>query len=167
VTASTGALALLAQIGDLVIAIDAAEIALLRHISDLAARRVEHNLYAIELDDEIVPGWDAGELLGLGACDASWVIASLPAVYGGRRFGLRVGRCIAVHKLPACEPIPPSLFRARAGAISAGFATQLIAAPLEAPSGVVLDLSRLLGPGELAVGARLRAQREAVLDRVT
>src|ERR1700733_13721637 len=135
--AMTGQLALLAFAGDLVIAIDAAAIVLLRLATDIAARRIDRSLFAIELDNETIPGWDIGELLGLGACDAAWVIASLPSVDGGRRFGIRIGRCTAVHKLPVCHPIPPSLFRARAGAIAAAFAGAQIAELMSAPSGVV------------------------------
>jgi hypothetical protein len=163
----TGQLALLAFVGDLVIAIDASAVASLRHTVDVAARRVEHNLYAIELDDETIPGWDLGELFELGACDASWVIVKLPAVHDGRRFGLRVGRCTAVQRLPVCHAIPPSLFRARAGAIAAGFSSPEITEQMAAPSGVVLDLSQLLSAHELSVGARLRLRTEAILDRVT
>jgi hypothetical protein len=163
----TGQLALLAFVGDLVIAIDVAAIVQLRHATDIAARRLDRNLFAVELDDETIPGWDVGELLGLGACDAAWAIVSLPSVGGGRRFGVRVGRCTAVQKLPACHPIPPSLFRARAGAIAAAFASAQIAELMNAPSGVVLDLSRLLTASELGAGERLRTRREAGLDRVT
>lgn len=163
----TGPLAVLALVGDLVIAIDAAAVVQLRLATDIAARRIDRTLFAVELDDETIPGWDVGELLGLGPCDTSWVIVSLPSVDGGRRFGVRIGRCAAVQNLPACHPIPPSLFRARAGAIAAGFAGAQIAELMSAPSGVVLDLSRLLTAGELGAGERLRTRREDGLDRVT
>jgi hypothetical protein len=114
-----------------------------------------------------VEGWDVGELLGVGTCDTAWGIVSLPSVDGGRRFGVRIGRCAAVQKLPVCHPIPSSLFRARAGAIAAAFAGPQIAELMSAPSGVVLDLSRLLTAGELGAGERLRRRREAGIDRVT
>jgi len=167
VAAMTGQLALLALVGDLVVALDAAAIAQLRRAADLAARRVEPAVFALELDGETVPGWDAGELLGLGACDASWVIVRLAAIHDGRRFGLRLGRCVAVQRLPACHAIPPSLFAARAGAIAAAFSTAELAAQLVAPSGIVIDLARLLTPAELALGARLRVRSEVAFERVS
>jgi hypothetical protein len=163
----TGQLALLALVGDLVIAIDAAAVVQLRLATDIAARRVDRNLFAVELDAETIPGWDVGERLGLGTWDTAWGIVSLPSVDGGRRFGVRIGRCAAVQKLPVCHPIPSSLFRARAGAIAAAFAGPQIAELMSAPSGVVLDLSRLLTAGELGAGERLRRRREAGIDRVT
>jgi len=163
----TGQLALLAFVGDLVIAIDVAAVVQLRLATDVAARRVDRSLFAVELDDETIPGWAAGELLGVGACDTAWVIASLASVDGGRRFGVRIGRCMAVQRLPVCHAIPPSLFRARGGAIAAAFAGTQIAELTSAPSGVVLDLSRLVTAGELGAGQRLRTRREGGLDRVT
>lgn len=163
----TGQLALLAFVGDLVIAIDATAIVQLRLATDVAARRVDRNLFSVELDDETIPGWDVGELLGLGTCDAAWAIVSVPSVSGGQWFGVRIGRCSAVQKLPVCHPIPPSLFGARAGAIAAAFAGPQIAELMSAPSGVVLDLSRLVTAGELGAGERLRRRTEAGLDRVT
>ena len=153
-------LALLALCGDLVVAIDAMSIREIRRVAETEARRVDRNLYAVDLDVRTVPGWDLGELLQLGPCSNAWVIADIPRRSSTRTIGLRVGRCISVCKLPRCSPIPPSVFTGRRGALAAGFSTHTIPEVQGVPSGLVLDLAQLLTRAELDAGGRLERAKE-------
>lgn len=139
-------LALMALCGELVIAIDAMAIVQLRSVAETASRDAGHGMSVLDLDGELVAGWDLGELLGMPPCHDAWVLTQLPGI--ARPVAFRIGRCIVVHALPPCRPVPGGIFTARAGAITAGFAA--LAAPLlaEHVSGVVVDLARVLDAGE-------------------
>lgn len=156
----TDRLALLAHVGELLVAIDVSRVLHIRRVTETEARRVDRNLYAVDLDVRTVPGWDLGELLQLGPCSNAWVIADIPRRSSTRTIGLRVGRCISVCKLPRCSPIPPSVFTARRGALAAGFSTHTIPEVQGVPSGLVLDLAQLLTRAELDTGVRLERAKE-------
>lgn len=117
------------------------------------------------LDDELagalVPGWDLGDLLGVEAVPSAWAIVELPG--SGRLVGLRLGRCVTVQSLPVCRAIPRGIFASRPRAIAAGFSTAEIPELSAHVSGVVLDLSGVLGDGELGFLAKVGEVREAAL----
>jgi len=152
-------LALLAMCGDLVIAIEADVIHQIRRAEETKARLVDRGMWVLELEDQEIAGWDLGELLGLGATADAWVIVTLP---DATRVGLRVGRCVTVQPLPVCRAVPRTIFVARTGAITAGFSAVGIAELEGYPSGVVIDVGRLLAEAELALARKLtREGREA------
>lgn len=148
-------LSLLAKLGELVIAIDATQIYQIHHTADLPARQLEGNLYALEIDQQTIPGWDLGELFAYGAQEKAWVVVDARLGSATRRFGLRVGACVTVRKVPPTKPLPRKLYPARPGAIAGAFATEGIGELADTPSGVVLDLAHLLTPVELETGARV------------
>lgn len=148
-------LSLLAKIGELVVAIDATQIYQIHHTADLPARQLESNLYSLELDQQSIPGWDLGELFAYGPSNKAWIVVDVRVGSTMRRFGLRVGACITVRELPPIKPLPKKLHPLRSGAIAAAFSTDGIAELAEAPSGVVIDLARLLTPVELDSGVRI------------
>lgn len=141
-------LALLAHCGELAIAIEARTIHQMRRAAELPSFRDGELLY-VDLDGELVPAWDLGELLGLGTATAAWVIADLPTPVS-RRVAFRVGRCVSVRALPRCEPVPARACPARAGAIAAAFVATDLAELADVATAVVIDLARVLGPAELA-----------------
>jgi hypothetical protein len=161
---ATGQLALLLTIGELVVAIEANQVFQIRRAPEVGTRRIEANLYALDLDDQTIPGWDAGELFGVGACKDAWVILEAELGHRVHMFGLRVGRCIAVRPLPPCLPLPRGVFAARAGAICAAFSTTSLAEVQHVPSGGLLALRQLLTQAELDAGARLLQRREGHRD---
>jgi hypothetical protein len=158
----TEQLALLTHVGELMVAIDAAKVLLIRRVAETEARRVERNLYAVDLEARTVPGWDLGELLGLGSCSSAWVIAEIPRRSSRQTIGLRVGRCISVRTLPRCSRLPASVITARRGALAAGFSTRTIPEVQGVPWGLVLELARLLTRAELDAGARLDRVKEHI-----
>lgn len=153
-------LALLCVTGELLVAVLAHEVFQIRRAPEVATRRIENNLYAIDLEDSTIPGWDLGDLLKLGSSNDAWVICEPQLDRGVRRFGLRVGRCMAVLKLPPCAPVPVGVFGARQRALPYAFATSTLTEIQNWPSGVVVDLAQLLGAGELEAGKRLVSRRE-------
>jgi chemotaxis signal transduction protein len=156
-------LALLALCGDLVVAIDAMSIREIRRVAETTVRSVSRRMSTLQLDGELVPGWDLGELLGIEMSPTAWVIVDLPGVHG--RAGLRVGRCVMVQALPVCRAIPHAIFASRPQAIVAAFSAAAIPELTDHVSGVVIDLSRLLGDSELAAMAKLGKEgREAILE---
>jgi hypothetical protein len=159
-------LALFALCGDLVVAIDVMAIREIRAAEDIAVRPARHGGLILELASEHggahVPGWDLGELLGIEAAPGAWVIVELPG--SGRRVGLGLGRCVTVQPLPVCRSIPRGIFASRSHAIAAGFSTAAIPELSAHVSGVVLDLSGVLGDGELDALARIEEGREAALE---
>lgn len=156
-------LALLAMVGDLAVAIEALQVFQIRRAAETPNRKLQDNLYAIDIEDLAVPGWDLGSLFGLAPCTDAWVvIEARPGRF--RRFGLRVGRCIAVQRLPRCHAVPTGMFGGRAGAISGAFATAKIPEVKDVPSGVAIDLERLLSAAELEAGARVYSRREVKRD---
>lgn len=154
---ASGRLALLALCGDLVIAIDAMSIREIRRVAETTARAAERGMSVLELDGELVPGWDIGELLGLETAPSAWVIVDLPAAH--RPVAFRVGRCVMVQPLPRCRALPPGVFTSRAQAMAAAFSTAAIPELSGHVSGVVMELSGLLGDGELASMSRIRKER--------
>jgi hypothetical protein len=158
-------LALFALCADLVIAIDAMSIVQLRRTAETVSHATAHGRSALEIDDQLVPGWDLGELLGLGPCTAAWVVVELnrPA----RRVAFRIGRCFMVDPLPVCRAIPPGIFSGpgtpaeggasagRAAAITAAFSVAAIPELAGYVSGVVVDLARILPERDLASLASL------------
>ncbi len=148
------ALSLLGMVGELVVAIPAPRVFQIRRAVDTATRRLESNLYALDLDDETLPGWDLGDLLGLGLCNNAWVIIEAPHVRAAK-FGLRMGRCIAVRDVAEARALPEGIFGARRGALAAGFAAKPITELDGYPSGVVLALEKLFTAAELEAGARV------------
>jgi hypothetical protein len=160
-----GKLALLAMVGDLVIAIDASQVFQIRRAVETATRRIESNLYAIDLDGHTVPGWDTGELFGTGNATEAWVIIEVPIDPRIARFGLRVGRCISVQRLPPTLPLPRGLFGVRPSAVTGAFVLPVPEDSTGAPpSGVVLDPRGLLTAGEIAAGVRVGQRRENQRD---
>lgn len=147
-------------VGELVVAIDAASVSRALRTSDVSARRVEGGLHALELEREAVPAWDLGELLGLGVMTQSWLVIERELGKARRRFGLRVGRCVSVRTLPPTVPIPAGIFAARGGALAAAFSTAGVDELDGYPSGVVLDLRRLLSAPELEAGLRLHKVKD-------
>jgi hypothetical protein len=155
-------LALLALCGDLVVAIDAMSVREIRRVAETPARAVDR-MSVLELEGDRVPGWDLGELLGIEASPSAWVIVDLPG--SPRPVGFRFGQCVMVQPLPVCRAIPCSIFTSRPHAIVAGFSTAAIPELADHVSGVVVDLSRVLGDGELAAMAKLRMEgRAATLE---
>jgi hypothetical protein len=153
-------LALLALCGDLVIAIDVMWVREVRRAAETSSRKVDRAMSMLELDGEGVPGWDLGELFGIVASPSTWVIVELPGLQ--RPVGLRVGRCVTVQSLPVCRALPRTIFSSRPRALAAAFSTAAIPGLEDHVSGVVLDLSRVLGETELASLAKLREEgREA------
>jgi hypothetical protein len=157
-------LALFALCGDLVVAIDAMSIREVRPVEDTAVRAAGHGVSLLDLEggvaSEPVPGWDLGELLGVDAAPSAWAIVELPG--SRRRVGLRLGRCVTVQSLPVCRAIPRGIFASRPHAIAAGFSTAAIPELREYVSGVVIDLSGVLGDGELGALANAGGERAAV-----
>jgi hypothetical protein len=152
-------LALLALCADLVIAIDAMSIVQIRRTAETITHTTAHGRSALELDDQLVPGWDLGELLGLGPCTAAWVIVELSR--SARRVAFRIGRCFMVEPLPVCRAIPSGIFSgpgttAEGGAaggraaITAAFSVAAIPELAGYVSGVVVDLARILPEQDLA-----------------
>jgi hypothetical protein len=150
-------LALLALCGDLVVAIDAMSIREIRRVAETPARAVNRRMWVLELggerEAERVAGWDLGELLGIATPATAWLIVDLPGPQ--RRAGFRLGRCVTVQSLPICRAIPRRVFTTRSRAIVAGFSTAAIPELAGHVSGIVIDLARVLGDGELAAMARL------------
>ena len=159
-----GRLALLLTIGELVVAIDASQVFQIRRAAEVATRRIDASLYAVDLEHHTIPGWDAGTLFGIGPCKDAWVIVDTEMNHRVRMFALRVGRCIAVRLLPRCWPVPPGVFTARRGAIAAAFSTDALAEVQDVPSGGLLSLQHLLTPAELDAGARVIQRREGARD---
>jgi hypothetical protein len=160
--AASARLALFALCGEIIIAIDAMAIHEIRRAEDATARATERGL-ALELDGAILPAWDLGELLGVGACTAAWVIVGLPGF--ARPVGFRIGRCVMVQALPVCRGIPRAIFNRRHDAITAAFSTAAIPELADHASGVVVDLTRVLGDDERARAAALdREGREAAVQ---
>lgn len=162
----SGSLALFAQCGELAVAIEASTIYQIRRAAEVPARR-ERELLIVDLDGERVPGFDLGELLGLGVSSAAWVVAELRDC-AAPRVAFRVGRCITVRPLPPCTPVPPAVWPSRPGAIIAAFVAGTIPELDGFASGVVLELGRVLGPAEhelmrnlLGKGAGLAAPSQA------
>jgi hypothetical protein len=153
-------LSLLAKIGELVVAIDATQIYQIHHTADLPARQVEANLFSLELEQHSVPGWDLGELFAYGASDKAWIVVDARLGSNTRRFGLRVGACITVRRLPAVKLLPKRLYDARPGAISGAFSTEGISELPDSPSGVVIDLAHLLTPIEHESGLRIARENQ-------
>ena len=165
---ASGQLALLALCSDLVIAIEALSIHEIRRTAETVTRSIAPGMWALELDSRMVPGWDLGELLGLGSCTTAWVIVDLPRPT--RRVGFRIGRCFMVEPLPVCRAIPRGIFTgtdaAEAGrpeAIAAGFSVAGIPELAGHVSGVVIDLTRVLTEPERVAAAHLAKDgREAL-----
>lgn len=158
-------LSLLAKVGELVVAIDATQIYQIHHIADLPARQLESNLYALELDQQSIPGWDLGELFASRSDDPkAWVIVDARAGSTTRRFGLRVGACITVRKLPEVKAFPKKLYAARPGALAGAFSTEGMSELPDAPSGAVVDLAYLLTPVEIEAGIRVARDHQAVAE---
>jgi hypothetical protein len=160
-------LSLLALCGDLVVAIDAMSIREIRRVEETAVRAGARGMSVLELEGELgrelVPGWDLGELLGIATVPSAWVIVDVPGL--PRRVGFRLGRCVTVQSLPVCRAIPRGLFASRPGAIAAAFSTAAIPELMGHVSGVAIDLSGVLGDGELAAIAEVRKEgREAALE---
>jgi hypothetical protein len=160
-------LSLLALCGDLVVAIDAMSIRGIRRVEETAVRAGIRGMSVLELEGELgrelVPGWDLGELLGIAAEPSAWVIVDVPEL--PRRVGFRLGRCVTVQSLPVCRAIPAGIFTSRPCAIAAAFSTAAIPELMRYVSGVVIDLSRLLGDSELAAIAEVRKDgRELALE---
>jgi hypothetical protein len=160
-------LSLLALCGDLVVAIDAMSIHEIRRVEETAARAGIRGMSVLELEGELgrelVPGWDLGELLGIETEPSAWVIVDVPGL--PRRVGFRLGRCVTVQSLPVCRAIPLGIFTSRPRAIAAGFSTAAIPELMGHVSGVVIDLSGVLGESELAAIAEIRRDgREAALE---
>ncbi|GEM_PF-4732676 len=157
-------LSLLAKVGELVVAIDATQIYQIHHVADLPARQLESNLYSLELEQQSIPGWDLGELFASRSADAkAWVVVDARIGSTTRRFGLRVGACITVRKLPEVKALPKKLYAARPGALAGAFSTEGISELPDAPSGAVVDLALLLTPVEIESGNRVaRDHRKAV-----
>jgi len=153
---ATGQLALLALCGELVVAFEAERIHSIRQTVETPSRELDRGLHAIELEGTVIPGWDLGELLGLGACTSAWVIVDVPELGGW--LGLRVGRCMSVQQLPTCRPLPSSIFTARPGALAAGFSAAPIAELEGYPTGAVVDPRRVLLPAELESGRQVRRE---------
>jgi hypothetical protein len=155
-------LALFAVCGDLVVAIDAMSILQIRRVEETTARAVNRRMSVLELDGErpgeLVAGWDLGELLGIEMSAASWLIAELP---GPHRVGFRVGRCVTVQPLPVCRALPRGIFTRRRHAIVAAFSTAAIPELADHVSGIVIELDRVLGDGELAAMAKLGEEGRA------
>jgi hypothetical protein len=156
---ATGRLALLALCGELVIAIDAMSTLAVRHAAETPARAAGDGLAVLELDGAQLPGWDLGELLGLGTCDDAWVIVELPGL--ARPVGFRVGRCVLVQPLPVCRALPRGVFTRRADAITAGFSVADVPELAAHVSGVVVDLARVLTDRERAITEQLGKDRRA------
>jgi len=153
--ASTDKLSLLAKCGELLVAIDATQVFQIHASADLPARQLETNLWSIELGPQTLPGWDLAQLFAYGESTKAWVLVDAKIGGAMRRFGLRVGQCVTVRKLPIVRPLPSTLYAARPGALAGAFSTEGIAELADVPSGVLLDLSRLLGPAELEAGGRI------------
>jgi hypothetical protein len=162
----SGKLALVALCGDLVIAIDAMSLYEIRRAEHTTARAIQYDMLALDLDGQLVPGWDLGALLGIGPCSNVWAIVDLPGV--GRRVGFRIGRCFSVQPLPVCGAIArESLLGAvgRLDAVVAGFSVAAMPELAGYVSGVVIDLARVLSEHELAALAKLGADgRGAILE---
>jgi hypothetical protein len=148
-------LSLLAKVGELVVAIDATQIYQIHHTADLPARQLESNLYSLELDQRSLPGWDLGDLFAYGPSSKAWIIVDARLGNATRRFGLRVGACITVRKVPPLKALPRKLYAARPGSIVGAFSTEGISELPDAPSGVLVDLANLLTPVELEAGLRV------------
>jgi hypothetical protein len=162
----SGGLALLALCGDLVIAIDAMSIYEIRRTEHTTARAIQYDMLGLDLEGQLVPGWDLGELLGIGPCAHAWAIVDLPG--GGRRVGFRIGRCFMVQPLPVCRAISPGILLGAVGrldAIVAGFSVASIPELAGYVSGVVIDLARVLSDHELAALAKLGSDgRGAIVE---
>lgn len=162
----SGKLALVALCGDLVIAIDAMLLYEIRRAEDTPARAIQYGMLGLDLDGQLVPGWDLGELLELGPCANAWAIVDLPGL--DRRVGFRIGRCFNVQPLPVCRAITRGSLLGRVGrldAVAAGFSVAAIPELVGYVSGVVIDLARVLSDHELAALAKLGADgRGAILE---
>jgi hypothetical protein len=157
--ADSDRLALLVTVGDLVVALDALRIVSIRRAAETAMRKVDANLFVLDLEPYHVPGWDLGELLALGPCSTAWVIIEQTHAARSYQIALRVGRCIAVRKLPETRRIPNNAFGARRGALAAAFTTAGIPEVPDAPTGVLIDLAHLLTSVELDTGIRACTSR--------
>lgn len=104
-----------------------------------------------------------GTLFGLPPLDAAWVLMRVPHRGFELPVALQTGACLVVQHLPPGLALPPGAFRARAGAISAVFPTNLLktrAALNEV--GIWLDPLRLWETAELdAAAAWLDASAKA------
>ena len=157
----TDRLALVALVDNLIVAIDAAQVFQIRRAAELMSRQVDQNLYALELDHQRIPGWDLGNLFKLGTCTNAWVIMDVELDKRNQRIALRVGRCIAVIRLPKCYALPPGVLASRTGAVSSAFSTTKLVEVAEiGPAGVVLDATRLLAASELEAASRVGARTE-------
>ena len=160
---ASGRLALLAECGDLVVAIDAMSILQIRRVDETTERAVNRRLSVLQLGGEreaaLVAGWDLGKLLGIEMSASAWLIVELPGP--DRRVGFRVGRCVTVQPLPVCRALPRAIFTRRSQAIVAAFSTAAIPELTDHVSGIVVDLARVLGAGELAAMAKLGKEGRA------
>lgn len=162
----TGRLALVALCGDLVIAIDAMSLYEIRRVEDTTTRAIQYDMLGLDLDGQLVPGWDLGQLLGIAPCANVWAIVDLPGV--GRRVGFRIGRCFNVQPLPVCRAMDRGVLLGAVGrvdAVVAGFSVAAIPELAGYVSGVVIDLARVLSDHELAALAKLGSDgRNAILE---
>ena len=109
----------------------------------------------VAIGDKTCAAWDLGELLGLPALSAAWVLLEVPHGKKTIPVALRTGACLVVEALPKTIPLPHRALAARSDAVRGAFAAT--GRHGGALFGLSLDPTRLFTPSELdAASALLR-----------
>jgi hypothetical protein len=118
--------------------------------ADSSAQRQLDGRHVVEADRQRFAAWDLGEMLGMPALHAAWLLMGVP--HGGVHLplALRIGPCLLVGRIPASRSLPIGIFRQRAHALAACFATEGMG-PRAAFSvaGLLLDPAALFTSDEL------------------
>jgi hypothetical protein len=150
---ASGKLALIASVGDLLIAIEASRIVEIRPSTEVEIRGTTGN-QEIRNGSDFIPARSVLTLCGRNESSvvAAWVITMIRSTNQpkGTPVALGVGRCIAVHLLPECIALP-DIFAQRPGAIAAAFATDSFPDIVDYPSGLVIDPQAILTLDEIAI----------------
>lgn len=158
----TAGLALYATCGDLVVAFGIEDVVRVHLAETVTARLVDPTalLHAANIDDERLPAWDLGALLGLRRPTSAraWIVLTTGA-QGGRLFAVSCDRSLTVRPVRVDLPLAATLFTSRAGAVRGAFATASLTEESElAPTGVLLAASALLSPDEQRAAAKASSE---------
>ena len=149
--AARDALALLVRCNDLLFAVPIDDVDRIVSVEDVRVQRAGELVTVTVAGEEPCPGWDLGALLGrMAEKRATWLLVHPELQSKRRRYALACDRSIAVRPITGVTRLPPTLFKARPGAIDGVFRSPLTEG---APNGFRLDAQRLLGPAELAAVA--------------
>lgn len=142
-------LAVMLQFGDLVVAVAAQRVARIA-LPDEAVPAAAATP-SVRIADAVLPAWDLGELLGLEAAPAAWLVMTTGDEPGAPRFALGTGPCLAIAAHGEVSALPGGVVSAPPGAVVGVFATDpALRARGVGPLGIRLDPVRLIGWSVLA-----------------